>query len=169
MSFSSPPRIRTQLSSLSSNPTSSRKPSEISPMLLSYVFPARASTEQHCSVLLTCVLCMFFSPSKYQLPEKRASVFLISEMVFPNMLSEMGFKATESRGAWGAQSVKYPTSAQVMISQFVGSSSKSVSVPTAQSLEPALDSVSPSLLLPHSCSVSLSLLQKINKTLKKIF
>ena len=51
----------------------------------------------------------------------------------------------DGRGAWGAQSVERPTSAQVMISQFVGSSPVSGSVLTAHSLEPALDSVSPSL------------------------
>ena len=50
-----------------------------------------------------------------------------------------------SRGAWVAQSVKRPTSAQVMISRSVSSSSASASVPTAQSLEPISDSVSPSL------------------------
>ena len=43
-----------------------------------------------------------------------------------------------------AQSVKCPTLAQVMISWFVGSSPTSGSVLTAQSLESALDSVSPS-------------------------
>ena len=44
-----------------------------------------------------------------------------------------------------AQSVKYLTSAQVMISQFLSSSPTLGSVLTAQSLELALDSVSPSL------------------------
>ena len=60
--------------------------------------------------------------------------------------------------AWVALSVKRPTLAQVMISQFVGSSPASGSVLTAQSLEPASDSVSPSLSLPlsQSCAVSLS-------------
>ena len=48
-------------------------------------------------------------------------------------------------GAWVAQSVKRPTSAQVMISQSLSSSPASGSVLTAQSLEPLLDSVSPSL------------------------
>ena len=43
------------------------------------------------------------------------------------------------RGAWVAQSVKHPTSAQVMISQFVSSSPASGSVLTAQSLESPLD------------------------------
>ena len=49
------------------------------------------------------------------------------------------------RGAWVAQLVGRPTSAQVMISQFVSSSAASGSVLTAQSLEPVSDSVSPSL------------------------
>ena len=62
--------------------------------------------------------------------------------------------------------VKHPTSAQVMISQLVGSNPASGSVLTSQRLEPASDSVSPSLSLPlpHSCSVSLS---KIKKHFKK--
>ena len=62
-------------------------------------------------------------------------------------------------GAWVAQSVKCPTSDQVMISWFVGSIPSSGSMLTAQSLEPALDSASPSLSLCPSpaCALSLSL------------
>ena len=66
------------------------------------------------------------------------------------------------RGTWVAQSVKHPTSAQVMISRFMGSSPTSGSMLTAQSLEPAPASVSPSLsalpplVLCLSLSVSLS-------------
>ena len=63
-------------------------------------------------------------------------------------------------GAWVAQSVERPTSAQVMISRSVSSSPASGSALTAQSLESALDSVSPSLSTPphsHAVSVSLSL------------
>ena len=48
-------------------------------------------------------------------------------------------------GAWVAQSVKQPTSAQVMISWSVSSGPASGSVLTARSLEPVSDSVSPSL------------------------
>ena len=60
---------------------------------------------------------------------------------------------------WVAQSVKQLTSVQVMISQFVGLSPELGSVLTAGSLEPASDSVSPSLSAPPSaCSLS-----KINK------
>ena len=56
-----------------------------------------------------------------------------------------------------AQSVKRPTSAQVMISWLVGSSPVSGSVLTAQSLEPALGSVSPSLSAPPPLMLYLSL------------
>ena len=59
-----------------------------------------------------------------------------------------------------AQSVKHPTLAQVMISRFVSSSPVSGSVPTAQSLEPALDSVTPSRSGSPLLAVSLSLSQK---------
>ena len=59
-------------------------------------------------------------------------------------------------GAWVTQSVKRPTSAQVTISRFMGSSPVSGSVLTAQGLEPASDSVSPSLHL-HALALSLSL------------
>ena len=54
-------------------------------------------------------------------------------------------KSQMLRGAWVAQSVGRPTLAQVMISRSVSSSPASGSGPMAQSLEPASDSVSPSL------------------------
>ena len=56
-----------------------------------------------------------------------------------------------------AQSVKLLTSAQVMISRLVSSSPSLGSMLTARSQEPALDSVSLSLPLPHLCLVSLFL------------
>ena len=62
-----------------------------------------------------------------------------------------------NRGAWVAQSVKRLTSAQVMISRFVTSSPELGSVLTAQSLEPASDSVSPSLPAPSPLMLCLSL------------
>ena len=63
-----------------------------------------------------------------------------------------------------AQLVKSPTSAQVMISRFMGWNPASNSVLTARSPEPASDSVSPSLAVSgeHSRSVSLCL-SKMNK------
>ena len=64
------------------------------------------------------------------------------------------------RGACVAQLVKCLTSAQVMTSGFVGSSPAWGSVLTAQSLEPALDSVSPSLSAPPLPVLCLTLSQK---------
>ena len=62
------------------------------------------------------------------------------------------------RGAWVAQVAECLTSAQVMISRFVGWSPASGSVLIAQSLEPAWDSVSPSFSAPHTAhTLSLSL------------
>ena len=65
-----------------------------------------------------------------------------------------------------ALSVQHPTSAQVMISQFVGSSPASGSVLMAQSLEPALDAVSPSLSAPPPLMLALSL--SLSLSLSKI-
>ena len=59
--------------------------------------------------------------------------------------------------AWVAQLLKHPTLAQVMISWLVGWSPASGSVLTAQSLEPASDSVFPSLSAPPSLMICLSL------------
>ena len=69
--------------------------------------------------------------------------------------------------AWVAQSVGRPTSAQVMISWSVSSSPMSGSVLIAQNLEPASDSVSPSLsappLLVHSLSENQTNIKKQKK------
>ena len=74
---------------------------------------------------------------------------------------------TYSRGAWVAQSIGRLTSAQVMISQFVSLSPMLGSMLTAESLEPALDSVSPSLSVPPLLSLSLSLKNKDLKEKKR--
>ena len=68
----------------------------------------------------------------------------------------------QNRGAWVAQSVKRPTLAQVMTSRFVSSSPALGSVLTAQSLEPASDSVSLSLCASpvHALSLSVSEMSK---------
>ena len=58
------------------------------------------------------------------------------------------FKKGKFWGAWVAQSVGHPTSAQVMISKSVSSSPASGCVLTAQSLEPVSDSLSPSVSDP---------------------
>ena len=59
-----------------------------------------------------------------------------------------------------AQSVKRPTSAQVMISRSMSSGPASGSGLTAQSLEPVSNSVSPSLSAPPLFMLCLSLSQK---------
>ena len=72
-------------------------------------------------------------------------------------------KRPSSWVAWVAQSVKLPTLTQVMISWLVGSGPMSGSVLIEQSLEPALDSVSPSLSALPLLLLCPSLLSKINK------
>ena len=67
-----------------------------------------------------------------------------------------GIRIGKEEGAWVAQSVKCPTLAQVMISWSVSSSPVSGSVLIAQSLEPASDSVSPSLSVPSPLTLCLS-------------
>ena len=74
-------------------------------------------------------------------------------------------KGGELGGAWVAQSVERPTSAQVVISRSVSSSPASVSVLTSRSVEPASDSVSPvsappMLMLCLSLSLCLSVINK---------
>ena len=75
----------------------------------------------------------------------------------------MRFRKGGLLGTWVAQSVKRLISARVMISQSASSSPTSGSVLTAQSLEPALDSVSPSLSAPPLLMLCLSLSQKLKK------
>ena len=69
-------------------------------------------------------------------------------------------ETTMNRGAWVAQLGKHLTSAQVMISQLLSLSPTLGSVLTAQGLEPASDSVSPSLSAPPLLTLCLSLKNK---------
>ena len=71
------------------------------------------------------------------------------------------------RGAPGWLSRLSPTSAQVMISRFMSSSPVLGSVLTAQSLEPALDSVSPSSSAPPPLALSVCVCLSLKN--KKIF
>ena len=75
-------------------------------------------------------------------------------------VSKVEPKGFADGGVWVAQSAERLTSAQVMISRFVGPIPVSGSVLTAWSLEPALDSVSPSLSAPPPLMLHLSLSQK---------
>ena len=69
-------------------------------------------------------------------------------------------KTEDPGGTWVAQSVGRLTSAQVMMSRFVGSGPPSGSVLTAPSLEPASDSVFPSFSAPPLLVLCPSLSQK---------
>ena len=93
---------------------------------------------------------MYLRDSEGSVPIKQ-----VKRMFYPVHFIKVMF-----RGAWVAQSVKLPTSAQVMISQSVSLSPVSGSVLTAQSLEPVSDSVSPSLSAPPLFMLCLSLSQK---------
>ena len=92
-----------------------------------------------------------------------------SRVISTSVLGEIKrqFRSRQILGWPVAQSVKHLTSAQVMISWFVGSSPALGSVLTAQSLEPASDSGSPSLCPSPTCTLSLPL--KNEYMLKKIF
>ena len=82
-----------------------------------------------------------------------------------NKKGRLLLKRTHLRGTWVAQSVKCPTSAQVTISRFMSLSPVSGSVLTAQTLEPASDSVFLSLSAPPLLILCLSL--SVKNILKK--
>ena len=103
------------------------------------------------------------SGMKNQGPNQRASkAFTLKILQTQGQILPL-FKILVFWGAWVAQSVKRPTLAQVMISQFVSSSPALDSVLTARSLEPASDCVSLSLCPSPIHTLSLS---KINKLLE---
>ena len=110
----------------------------------------------------TCIYDSFFSfvllclaPTFLHLPSFTFFRRLLQKTL--GIETHMGVYKEDSGGAWVAQLVGHPTSAQVMISRFVGSSPTSGSVRTARSLELASDSVSPfSLFLPYLRSISAS-------------
>ena len=79
------------------------------------------------------------------------------KFIFVKELAGYLHKEVIYRGAWVAQSVERPASAQVMISRSVSLSPTLGSVLTAQSLEPASDSVSASLSAPPLLILCLSL------------
>ena len=97
-------------------------------------------------------------------PSPASHLNLLSGAVYSRRTSRRDFQADLQKchlqGPWVALSVKRPTSAQVMISQLMGSSRTSGSVLTAQSLEPASDSVFPSLSDPPPLTLCLSLKNK---------
>ena len=105
-------------------------------------------------------------------PETRICIQILHHLLRPLLSGEMTSRVqrvdsftiqkarcskVKPRGAWVAQSVKHPTSVQIVISRFVSSSPMLGSVLTAQSGEPASDSVSPSLSVPSLLAHSLSI------------
>ena len=106
------------------------------------------------------------SPS-FSAPPHSYSASLPPSLPLSLSLSKINLKNKFFRGTWVAQLVKHLISAQVMISQFVSSSPTSGSVLIAWSMEPALDSVSPSLSVPPPLVFCLSVKNK-NKNIKKI-
>ena len=90
---------------------------------------------------------------KYLVVERNIDIFLCREQRGQSDVEKLML------GCLGG-SVECLASAQVTISQFVSSSPASGSVLTAQSLEPAWDSVSPSLSLSLPCLHSVFLSQK---------
>lgn len=77
-----------------------------------------------------------------------------------NPLKEANIRIEVTRGAWVAQFIERLTLAQVMSSQFMSSSPTWGVVLTAQSLRPALGSVSPSFSAPLPLTLCLSLKSK---------
>ena len=94
----------------------------------------------------------------FKLKVVRKGSYIFTMVNVPEMFPMLILKI--SWGAWVAQSVKHPTSAQVTISWSVSLSPESGSGLMAQSLEPVSDSVSPSLSAPPPFMLCLSLSQK---------
>ena len=89
--------------------------------------------------------------------------FCVSLSLCPSPIHALSLSVSKINKHWGAcvaQSVKRPTSAQVMILRSVSLSPALGFGLMAQSLEPASDSVSPSLSAPPPFMLCLSLSQK---------
>ena len=84
----------------------------------------------------------------------------MEESLTSNEIREMRKMWETGQGVWVAQLVKQLTLAQVMISRLMSLSPESGSVLTAESLEPAWDSVSLSLCPSPAHAHSLSLKNK---------
>ena len=110
-----------------------------------YNLHPKASVAQFCCGILWMI---YLNPS--------IRVLMLS---FLSLLSTF-FRTEKCQGGWVAQSIKYPTSAQVMISQFVSLSPTLSSVLTVRSLPKVL---SLPLSLTLRCSLAHSLSLQINK------
>ena len=114
----------------------------------------------------------YLSPQPFPPPQRRAASskllmkpwpFYLVTSPHPEALQEptqSHHVRTKDTGRPVAQSVKRQTLAQVMISRFMSLSTSAGSVLTGRSLEPALDSVSPSLSAPPLLTLCLHLSPK---------
>ena len=111
-------------------------------------------------ISLNMISAPFALPSSSGIPVTPILAFLMEpdNSNVPSLLKNLS-----SQGAWVAQSVECPTSAQVMVSSPVSLSPTSGSVLTAHSLESVSDSVSPSLSAPPPLVFCLSLKNKYLK------
>ena len=110
----------------------------------------RSLFRQSFKVNLTLKICKYFTNAKIKLCQNNKRK-----------------NAKQDEGTGVAQSVKCLTLAQIMMSQFPTLSPTLGSVLTARSLEPALDSVSPSLSAPPLPTLCVSLKKK-NRKIKTI-
>ena len=111
-------------------------------------------------VARACLMTHLEAPSSLHQALKFQTAFILLTSILQRCM-RLPFKVRYcSRGAWVAQSVKRPTSAQVTISWSVSLSPASGSGLMDQSLEPASDSVSPSLSAPPPFMLCLSVSQK---------
>ena len=121
-----------------------------------------------------CLQCYFILKSSSQFPTLSTSILSLNtlgleKLPFPpvNILIcshpcplPLVSKDFSFLGTWVVQVVKHLTLAQVMISQLMSLSPVSGSVLTAQSQEPTLDSVSPSLSAPPPLTLCFSIKNK---------
>ena len=109
---------------------------------------------------MSCISpALWMSPSEFNNKISHEPRAVAGAASFIHILQMGKIKVHESRGAWVAQSVKRPASAQVMISQSVSSSPMSGSVLAARSLGPASDSVPLALSAPSLLALCVSLPQ----------
>ena len=121
------------------------------------------SVERLTSLQVTILWLLSSNPASGSPLSVQSLLWILRPHLSPSLPRSRSFSLSKMNthwGAWAAQSVKRPTSAQVMISRFVSSSPASGSALTARSLEPASDSVSPFLSAPSPVVLYLSLKNK---------
>ena len=147
------------------------------PLLVS-LHPNSLKTMRPIRSRCTCQSSPFFTPGSLSSPcsqcrptspHKIHPIFsCLHKKITPEVLCPLTYHNSQNinrlKGAWVAQSVKRPTSAQVMTYWSVGSSPTWGSVLTAQRPGPTSDAASPSLSAPPPLTLCFSLsLLKLNK------